>query len=384
MRLLSLLIVATLLALLPALPSAGQEPSPGAFAATGIPPVPLPVEPVEYDTAEGQRIRVRVIADGLRRPWGLALLPDERMLVTEREGHLRLIDHGALDPTPIDGVPEVFTGVALAGLMDVELHPDFAENGWVYLSYSKATETGSTIALARGRLDGHRLSDVTDLFVAEADGPGIAASRLLFGPDGLLYMTVGGAINSESTGQFAQDPASHIGKVLRLRDDGTVPRDNPMVGREGYLPEIFSMGHRNQLGLALHPETGALWASENAPMGGDEVNIILPGRNYGWPVVSYGREYYGVRVGEHASQPGMEPPELVWIPSIAPRRHGVLHRRSLSSLERQPLRRVDDDRAHRADRSSRTRHIQSARSRAAARMATRGSQAADTRRTARG
>ncbi len=314
----SLLTVTILMALVPALLGARQDPSPGTFAATGIPPVPLPSEPVIYDTAEGQRIRVRVIADGLRRPWGLALLPDDRMLVTEREGSLRLIHQGVLDPMPIHGVPEVFTGVSLAGLMDIEVHPGFAENRWVYLTYSKPTQTGATIALARGRFDGHRLSEVTDLFIADADGPGIAASRLLFGPDGLLYMTVGGAINAASTGKLAQDPASHIGKVLRLRDDGTVPPDNPMVGRLGYQPEIFSLGHRNQLGLAFHPETETLWASENAPMGGDEVNIILPGRNYGWPVVSYGREYYGVRVSDQPWQAGMEPPEIVWTPSIAP------------------------------------------------------------------
>lgn len=318
MKLPSLLIVTLLMAFAPARLDAGQDPSPGSFAATGIPSVPLPSEPVIYDTAEGQRIRVRVVADDLRRPWGLALLSDDRMLVTEREGRLRLIHQGVLDPTPIQGVPEVYTGVSLAGLMDIEVHPDFTENRWVYLTYSKPTQTGATIALARGRLDGHHLSDVTDLFVAEADGPGIAASRLLFAPDGLLYMTVGGAINAESTGKLAQDPASHIGKVLRLRDDGTVPPDNPMVDRPGYRPEIFSLGHRNQLGLAFHPETGALWASENAPMGGDEVNVVLPGRNYGWPVVSYGREYYGVRVSDQPWQAGMEPPEIVWIPSIAP------------------------------------------------------------------
>ena len=159
-----LLVISFLAALAPASLGARQDPAPSAFAATGIPPVPLPSKPVVYDTAEGQRIRVRVIAGDLRRPWGLALLPDDRMLVTEREGHLRLIDQGVLDPAPVAGVPEVYTGVALAGLMDVELHPDFAENRWVYLTYSKATETGATIALARGRLDGNRLAEVTDLF----------------------------------------------------------------------------------------------------------------------------------------------------------------------------------------------------------------------------
>lgn len=317
-----LLIVIILMAFVPALPGAGQEHEQGGFAEgefapIGIPPVPLPSEPVVYNTAEG-RIRVRVIADGLRRPQGLVLLPDDRMLVSEREGHLRLIDQGVLDPTPIPGVPEVFTAVSLAGLLDVEIHPGFAENRWVYLTYSKATESGATVALARGRLVEDRLSEVTDLFVADADGVGIAGSRLAFGPDGMLYMAVGGAIGGAMPPELAQDPASHFGKILRLRDDGTVPPDNPMVGRPGHHPEIFSLGHRNQLGLTFHPETGELWASDNAPMGGDEVNIILPGRNYGWPVVSYAREYHGPLASERPWQEGMELPELAWIPSIAP------------------------------------------------------------------
>lgn len=294
-----------------------QRPQP-VFAADGIPPVALPDVPTVFDTAEGERIRVGVVTKGLSHPWGFAFLPDGNMLVTERSGALRLIRDGVLDPTPIAGLPDVFNDVTLSGLMDVALHPQFSNNGFVYLTYSKPTESGATVALARGRLDGHALSEVRDVFVADADGRGIAASRLLFAPDGTLYMTVGGAISATSDGQSAQDPSSHIGKVLRLRDDGGVPDDNPFVGRQGHHPEIFSMGHRNQLGLAFHPETGALWASENAPMGGDEVNIIEPGRNYGWPVVSYSREYYGPRVSERPWQEDMEQPEIVWIPSIAP------------------------------------------------------------------
>jgi glucose/arabinose dehydrogenase len=146
----------------------------------------------------------------------------------------------------------------------------------------------------------------------------VGGSAIAFGPDGMLYMTVGGAINSLTTGKRAQDPSDHCGKLLRLRDDGSVPADNPFVGRAGYRPEIYSMGHRNQLGLAFHPQTGLLWASENAPQGGDEVNVILPGRNYGWPLVSYGQEYQGPRVTEKPWAEGMEQPEIVWIPSIAP------------------------------------------------------------------
>ena len=290
----------------------------GTFAAEGIPAVPLPDVPVVFDTAEGQRIRVTVVTTGLSHPWGFTFLPDGDLLITERGGTLRRVRDGVLDPTPVAGLPEIFTGVNLAGLMDVAIHPQFTENGFVYLTYSKPTEDGATVALARGRLEEQALSEVRDIFVADADGRGIAASRILFGPDHEMYMTVGGAISATSDGQGAQDPASHVGKLLRLQDDGSARDDNPFVGRDGYKPELFSMGHRNQLGLAFHPDTGELWASENAPMGGDEVNIITAGKNYGWPIVSYSREYYGPRVSERPWQEEMEQPEIVWIPSIAP------------------------------------------------------------------
>ena len=291
------------------------DPEPEPFAADGIPPVPLPAEPVVYDTAQRQRIRVSVVTAGLTYPWGFAFLPDGSVLVTERLGSLRRIRDGVLDPTPIAGVPEVSLQGQLEGLMDVAVHPDFSQNRLVYLTYSKPTETGSTVALARGRFEGAALSEVRDVFVAEAEMNG-GASRLAFGADGSLYMTVGGAFGGRRP--LAQDPASHVGKVLRLRDDGTAPDDNPFVGHDGARPEVFSVGHRNPMGLAIHPETGAVWASEHAPMGGDEVNLILPGRNYGWPVVSYSREYYGPRVTERPWQENMEQPEIVWIPSIAP------------------------------------------------------------------
>ena len=295
---------------------AAQQRAPEPFAAGGIPVVSLPDPPVEYGTAEGQGIRVSVVATGLTYPWGLAFLPDGSVLVTERLGAVRLIRDGVLDSSPLSGVPEVFTGTALAGLMDVAVHPEFSENQWVYLTYSKPTASGSTVALARARLEGHALSDVRDIFVSDADGAAAGASRLLFAADGTLYMTVGGAFGGRRPS--AQDPASHVGKVLRLRDDGSVPDDNPFVGRTGYRPEVFSLGHRNPMGVAIHPDTGALWASEHAPMGGDEVNIILPGRNYGWPVVSYSREYTGQRVSDRPWREGLEQPEIVWIPSIAP------------------------------------------------------------------
>ena len=321
-RFLAALIVTIVALLLPPTLTAQQRPQ-NDFAAEGIPPVALPTAPLIFDTAEGQRIRVTVVTKGLSHPWSLAFLPNGNMLVTERAGGLRLIRDWTLDPTPIPGVPEVFTGARLAGLMDVALHPQFSQNRFVYLTYSKPTQDGSTVALARGRFDGNAISEVRDIFVADADGGdeltgGGGASRLAFGPDGMLYMTVGGAIDATSSGKRAQDPASHIGKLLRLHDDGSTPDDNPFVGRAGYKPEIYSMGHRNQLGLAFHPETGDLWASEHGPMGGDEVNIILPGRNYGWPVVSYSREYSGPRVSESPWREDMEQPTIVWLPSIAP------------------------------------------------------------------
>lgn len=289
----------------------------------------LPDRPVELVTGDGIRIRMVVLTRGLSHPWGLAFLPDGRMLVTERPGRLRVIGRdGHLDPTPVAGVPAVFTGANLAGLMDVAVHPRFEDNGWVYLTYSKPADRdgkpGAQVALARGRFDGRALLDVRDLFVSNGVGNGTAASRILFGPDGMLYMTVGGAItagqegNNPGTGKHAQDPGHHFGKLLRLRDDGSAPSDNPFVGRPGHLSEIYTLGHRNQLGLAFHPETGALWASENGPLGGDEVNVILPGRNYGWPIVSYSREYSGRRVSDRPWQEGFEQPEIVWLPSIAP------------------------------------------------------------------
>ena len=297
--------------------SAQNQPT----ALRGVPAVTLPDGPVVLRSAEQPRIRVVPITKGLSHPFGIAFLPSGAILVTERDkGTLRVIRDGVLDPEPVPGVPEVYTRVRLAGLMDVAVHPS---DGWlVYLSYSKLEERdgrlGATVAVARGRLDSGALTEVRDIFVADGWGGGIAASRIAFGPDGKLYMTVGGAIRAPSTGQHAQDPSTHFGKLLRLNDDGTAPDDNPFVGRAGYLPEIYSLGHRNQLGMVFHPETGDLWASENAPQGGDEVNIIHPGRNYGWPVVSDSREYSGQRVSDTPWLEEYERPEILWWPSIAP------------------------------------------------------------------
>jgi glucose/arabinose dehydrogenase len=273
-----------------------------------------------FDTAEQPQIRLVVVARGLSHPWGVAFLPDGDLLVTERAGRLRRVRDGALDAQPITGVPMVHAA-GLAGLMDVALHPRFSQNQLVYLTYSKPGDDGVRVALARGRLDGAALVEVSDIFVSDlVGGGGTAASRLVFAPDGMLLMTVGGAFRygPGDAGGRAQDPTDTIGKLLRLRDDGSVPDDNPFVGRDGYRPEIFSLGHRNQLGLTVHPDTGAVWAHENGPLGGDEVNLIRAGANYGWPVVSYSRDYSGGRVAVRTWQDGMEAAEIVWLPAIAP------------------------------------------------------------------
>ena len=308
-------------------PTAAQD-RPARVRPPGLPRVELPDESVLLNTHEIAQIRVVVVARGLSHPWSLAFLPDGGILVTEREGQLRMIRDGVLDPEPIAGVPEDVLSRRLAGMMEVALHPDFSENQLVYLTYTRQLEGRiGTVALVRGRLDGMALRDVEDVFVAESWGGSTAASRLAFTPDGLLFMTMGGAFGVEredGTSSFggqavlAQDPNSHAGKLLRLRDDGTAPDDNPFVGRDGHKPEIFSMGHRNQQGLALHPETSQPWVTEHAPQGGDELNAIEAGKNYGWPVVSYGRHYDGPRIAKRFWQEGMEEPVVFWVPSIAP------------------------------------------------------------------
>ena len=303
----SLRLIALMLVCMAATGNAQQGPP------IGLPVPPLGKGPFEFDTAEKQKIRVSVVTKGLSHPWSIAFLPDGNMLVTERPGRLRMVRNGVLDPAPIAGVPRVRTD-GNGGLMDVALHPGFAQNRLVYLTYTKPVENGKgTPTLARGRLEGGALVDVRDLVVPDAfDGNSGLNGRVVFGRDGMVYMSTGGNV-----AKVAQDPASLRGKILRLRDDGSVPPDNPFAGRAGYRPEIFSLGHRNTLALIVHPETGAVWNNENGPNGGDEINIILPGRNYGWPLVSFGRDYPGPRVSDHPTREGMESPLVVWIPSIA-------------------------------------------------------------------
>lgn len=289
--------------------------SASAFAQDFVAAPPLPQFPVTYQTTE-YPIQVELVADGLANPWSIAFLPNGDMLVTERAGNLRIIRDGVLDPTPIVGVPEVKITV-LGGLLDVVLHPDFANNGTLYLSYAKGHEDGmrSTTALARAHFDGTQLSDLQDIFVAESwsASPTNFGGRMAFGADGMLYMTIGERQEQER----AQDGRDHGGKLIRLRDDGSVPDDNPFVGKSDMLPEIWALGLRSPQGLALHPSTGELWENEHGPLGGDEVNIMKAGANYGWPLVTFGRDYDGSAISAQTGREGLEAPFMYWIPSIA-------------------------------------------------------------------
>lgn len=262
---------------------------------------------------EDQTIRVSEVAGGLAHPWSLAFLPNGDMLVTERDGMLRVVKNGVLQP-PVPGLPEIRVS-GQGGLMEVALHPGFQQNRWVYLTYSKPGPRGSTTAVARGSFNGTAFTDLRDIFVADAWSSGGAhfGARIAFGRDGKLYLSVG----ERNDRRRAQDFSDHAGSILRLNDDGTAPSDNPFVGQAGIRPEIFTNGNRNPQGLAVHPETGALWENEQGPRGGDEINLILPGRNYGWPIVTFGREYSGAKITDETSRPGLESPLLYWVPSIA-------------------------------------------------------------------
>ncbi len=267
------------------------------------------------------QLRVVTVAEGLSNPFAMAFRSNGDILITERyTGRLRLVRNGQLLASAIPGVPAVYGEIFRAGLMAVALHPD--DDELVYLTFTKSIEvdgeTEQTVALVRGRLREDRLTDVKELFTAKGLDRGIAGAALLFAPDKTLFMSVGGAYVYAGLGDYAQDPAIHYGKLLRLNDDGSVPADNPFVTSGAYLPEVYSVGHRNQLGLAFHPVTGKLWASENGPQGGDEVNIIEPGANYGWPLVSYSRQYRGEWITENRQQEGLVNPVVIWWPSIAP------------------------------------------------------------------
>ncbi|MFO0096380.1 MAG: PQQ-dependent sugar dehydrogenase [Gemmatimonadaceae bacterium] len=265
--------------------------------------------------------RVVKVVDGFVNPWAIAFLPGGDMLVTERPGRLRLVRKGQLLPTPMAGAPTV-VAAGPGGLLDVALPPDFAQNRFVYLTYSKQVPGGSTTALYRAKFENDALVQGQDLFIAETRGrPGHFGSRIAFDRNGHVFLSVGerqAPPEGDLSKHPAQDLGNHHGKIIRLMDDGRVPSDNPFVGKAGAKPEIWSYGHRNPQGLIVHPVTGQLWETEHGPQGGDELNLIEPGKNYGWPVVGFGVNY-GPGKAIHAStmQQGMENAKNVWVPSIA-------------------------------------------------------------------
>ncbi len=292
-----------------------------AAAVLAGPAAPSRADGATFDT-ERARVRVEALTERLVRPWGIDFLPGGRMIVTERPGRLRIVDHAGRISPPVAGVPEV-SAAGQGGLLDVTLDPDFGRNRLLYLSYAEPGPGGATsTAVARAALaaDGASLDGVTVVF---RQRPRLAGSlhygsRVAFARDGAMFVTLGERSRRVWRVQ-AQDLGSHLGKIVRIRPDGSVPPDNPFVGRAGALPEIWSYGHRNVQGAAVHPVTGRLWAIEHGPRGGDELNVARPGRNYGWPVVSHGVEYSGLPVGDgRKSAPGMEDPVAVWSPVIAP------------------------------------------------------------------
>jgi glucose/arabinose dehydrogenase len=314
--------LAALLVLPPVLMAEGPPKAPARAAAAAQ----------TFNTATGQRIRVTRVAGGLVHPYSLAFPDAHTILVAERSGRLRIIKDGVLLPKPAWEAPAAPPGSPPSNnppdaLHFIELHPGFTQNRLVYLAYPKYGPRGNTMAVGRGRLTGDALVDFQEIFVSDAwESYGANPGRMLFGRDGTLYVTVGDrdrycCDGSENNTQRmkAQTLDNDYGKILRLRDDGSIPPDNPFVGRPGALPEIFSYGHRNAYGLAYHPETGELWESEIGPLGGDEINILFPGHNYGWPLVSTGRNYTGTPVSDHPwTREGMDDPRMFWNPVISP------------------------------------------------------------------
>jgi glucose/arabinose dehydrogenase len=270
----------------------------------------------EIAKIEAGSVRVHIVARGLEHPWGLAFLPDGRMLVTERPGRLRIVEHDGSVSPPLSGLPEI-AAHGQGGLLDVALHPGFEDNGLIYLTYAAKGRSGVGTEVARGRLEGNALVATEVIFRAMPKGRGGRhfGSRLVFQPDGSLFVTLG----DRGERPRAQRLDDHAGSVIRIDEKGGVPPDNPFVGRRDVKPEIFSYGNRNVQGAATHPVTGELWAHEHGPQGGDELNVIRAGVNYGWPVITYGVNYgLGTRIGEGTHKEGMAQPLHHWIPSIAP------------------------------------------------------------------
>lgn len=258
---------------------------------------------------------VEIITDDLSNPWGIAFLPDGRILVTERKGEIRIVKDGKLLPEKITGVPKVFAE-GQGGLMDIQLHPGYETNGWIYLSYSKPGSGGAGTTISRMKLNGNAFTDVQELFSAQpfSNSGAHFGSRIVFDGKGYIFFSSG----ERGTMANAQNLGNHLGKILRLHDDGKVPSDNPFVNRAGAKPEIWSYGHRNPQGLVYDAATQTLWDSEHGPRGGDELNKVEKGKNYGWPVITYGINYDGTSITDITSKEGMEQPVTYWVPSIAP------------------------------------------------------------------
>jgi glucose/arabinose dehydrogenase len=266
--------------------------------------------------SEAHTFRVVTLLDGLEHPWSIAFLPDGRWLITERPGRLRIVESGRLRPKPVAGLPPIHRQ-GQGGLLDIALHPEYASNGWIYLSYAAPGDAVAGTEVLRGRLVGDRMTNVRSIFRMQPklDSPLHFGGRLVFDRAGDLYLTLG----DRGRMAAAQDLGNHLGSVVRLHDDGRIPKDNPFVGRAGARAEIYSYGHRNIQGAARHPVTGALWSHEHGPQGGDEINILRAGVNHGWPVITYGVNYgSGAAIGEGRRKAGMAQPLYQWTPSIAP------------------------------------------------------------------
>lgn len=265
--------------------------------------------------AQSRFYRTKIVTSSLEHPWGMAFLPDGRMLVTERAGRMRIVLPNGKISRPLRGLPKV-AAVGQGGLLDVALHPQYQKNGYVYFSFSEPGPEGQGTAVGRGHLVGNELRGVEVIFrqKPKLTGGFHFGSRLVFAPDGTLYISMG----DRGRMKRAQDRSNHQGIVARVNDDGSIPKDNPFLNSKDALPEIYSYGHRNVQGMALNPQTGIVWAQEHGPKGGDEVNILKPGANYGWPAITYGINYDGSVISEHTEKPGMEQPLLHWTPSIAP------------------------------------------------------------------
>lgn len=266
--------------------------------------------------ADARGLRIETVAEGLDHPWSVAFLPDGRWLVTERAGRLRVIEGGRLQPEPVSGVPPAYVR-SQGGLLDVLAAPDFARSGTLFLSLAHGSARANATRVVRARLEGNTLVDVQPIFTARPwkDTPVHYGGRMAMLPDGTLLVGLGDGFDYR---EAAQDPFSHLGKIVRIAADGTVPADNPFADGKAALPEIYSLGHRNVQGLVVDPRDGSIWAHEHGPRGGDELNRILPGRNYGWPAATHGRDYTGALVSPYTTLPGMEPPLLHWTPSVGP------------------------------------------------------------------